>query len=384
MNVLFVCYSSLNCNSGLHVFHLANELVAHGNECLVFVPDGKVLTTKNGVSKFITMEYGDFNHADCLFSNGAGPDIIHAWTPRENVREFVADVLLQRFKCPYLVHLEDNEEHIFKDVYDLSEAKDVDINVPSSLSNPVRYKRFILESSGITVLIESLFKFKPEKLVGQVFWPGFDSIFCDLKSNNVLKEKLGIDHENKVIVYMGNCHSSNRREIFSLYLAVYALNRRGIPVTLIRTGENYVPVMDDGLRMLKENCIELGFLQRSELPGLLSIADILVQPGSSNEFNDYRFPSKIPNYLVSGKPVVLPRTNIGKSMENGKNCILLDRGDAIDIAKKIEWLLNHQEFALEIGQQGCEFAKNNLTWGLAARHAEEFYCKLVNELKMVS
>ena len=47
-------------------------------------------------------------------------------------------------------------------------------------------------------------------------------------------------------------------------------------------------------------------------PQLLVAADILVQPdGSPGPFNDYRFPSKLPDFFASGRPVVLPKTNIG-------------------------------------------------------------------------
>ena len=376
MNILFVNYSNLSCNSGLHIFHLASELTARGHECLAFVPEGKALTLENGESSFVTKEYGEIDSLEHLFSNKAGPDVIHAWTPREVVRKFVTDELLTRFSCPYLVHLEDNEEHIFTKIYGSSFAKSIEIDVPQHLSHPVRYKQFILNSAGVTALTEKLLEFKPDELPGQVIWPGYDSAFSDLKINKDLIKKLGINKENKVIVYMGNSHSSNRDEIYSLYLAVYIHNRKGVPVTLIRTGVDYVPIISDDLLELKENCIELGFLPRNELPDLLSIADFLVQPGTSNEFNDYRFPSKLPDFLISGKPVILPNTNIGKSMKSGYNCLLLDRGDAINIAQSIEWLLEYENISEEIGRQGRKFAKANLTWGRTASTVERFYNKV--------
>lgn len=379
MNILFVCYRNLNCNSGLHIFHLANELVSFGNECLVFVPNGKALSIENGECQFITMEYDELDSTDYFFSNKKDADIIHVWTPREIVRKFVTNALLKRFKCPYLVHFEDNEGHILEKELGLPTEKHDDFDVPLHLSHPVRYKNFISESSGLTVLIESLLIFKPDQLPAQVFWPGFDDIFYYLpKSNHRLKKKLGIGNDIKIIVYMGNAHASNRKEIFSLYLAVYILNRNGIPMKLIRTGVNSEPLLENELgSLLEENCIELGFLPRNDLPGLLSLADILVQPGRANEFNDYRFPSKIPDFLVSGKPVILPRTNIGKKMDDGENCLLMDRGDAIDIARKIEWLLNHEDVALQIGKQGREFAKNKLSWNKSARKVEDFYHQIL-------
>jgi glycosyltransferase involved in cell wall biosynthesis len=376
MNIIIAAYSNLNCNSGLHVFHLANKLVERGHVCVVFVPEGKSLTLNNGESKFITKDFKDIDSIEPLFSDQAEPDLIHVWTPREIVRRFVVDVLLKKFKCPYVVHLEDNEEHIFNNNYSTTVSTNIETDVPLHLSHPVRAKQFIENSSGMTVLIEKLLEFKPEGLLGQVFWPGYDSAFGDLKIKKGLKKKLGIKKENKVIVYMGNAHSSNRDEIFSLYLAVYILNRSGVPVTLIRTGKNHVPIISDDLPELKDNCIELGFLPRDELPGLLSIADFFVQPGTSNNFNDFRFPSKLPDFLVSGKPVILPHTNIGRSMKNGVNCLLLERGDAIDIAQHIEWLIERKGVAAQIGIQGREFAMCNLTWDSAAKAVEEFYKKI--------
>lgn len=374
MNILFVCYGNLNSNSGLHIFHLANELADCGDDCIVFVPESKSLTSKNGFSKFLTLNYDDLDTHTSLFENFSGPDIIHVWTPREYVRKFVLHKLSKKFSCPYLVHLEDNEEFLFEKAIGVPVSEYADIDVPSHISHPVKYKKFISKSSGITALIKSLFEFKPDRLPGLVIWPGFDEIFENIPKSNIdLKNRLGIPFDNNVLVYMGNCHVSNREEIFSLYLAVHALNRRGTSVTLVRTGKNWVPVMADELRMLEENCIELGFLERNELPGLLSLADILVQPGRPNKFNNYRFPSKIPDFLISGKPVILPRTNIGLKMESEENCIFLETGDSIDIANKINLLINTNEISLKIGEKGAVFARENCSWKIAAQRLREFY-----------
>ena len=45
------------------------------------------------------------------WAHGAAPTLIHAWTPRENVRELTEE-LAARYGCPYFVHLEDNEDLI--------------------------------------------------------------------------------------------------------------------------------------------------------------------------------------------------------------------------------------------------------------------------------
>ena len=135
------------------------------------------------------------------------------------------------------------------------------------------------------------------------------------------------------MVYTGNIHCSNLAEIQSLAMALVLLRRQGMRVKLLRTGSSYVPAPWDGLEELKSVVVELGFLPRQRMPELLAAADVLVQPGESNRFNDYRFPSKLPEYLVSGRPVILPRSNLGNFLTDGENAILLDSGQATELVE---------------------------------------------------
>ena len=42
-----------------------------------------------------------------------------------------------------------------------------------------------------------------------------------------------------------------------------------------------------------------GFVPKARLPRLLALADVLVQPGRAGAFNDYRLPSKLPEFLAA-------------------------------------------------------------------------------------
>ena len=44
--------------------------------------------------------------------------------------------------------------------------------------------------------------------------------------------------------------------------------------------------------------LDLGFVSRDRLWDLLAAADVFVQPGGPSPFNDYRFPSKLPDFLA--------------------------------------------------------------------------------------
>ena len=48
----------------------------------------------------------------------------------------------------------------------------------------------------------------------------------------------------------------------------------------------------------------LGFIEdRHRIADILCLADVLIQPGRPDPFNDLRFPSKLPEFFAMGKPV---------------------------------------------------------------------------------
>src|SRR5262245_29938798 len=111
MNIVFVNPATFESNSAIQMFHLANELVARGAECICVVPSNKESVQGCGEPRFRIYEYAEVRSALLRFRDGRRPDLIHAWTPREGVRTLVRD-LVQTYSCPYLVHLEDNEDYV--------------------------------------------------------------------------------------------------------------------------------------------------------------------------------------------------------------------------------------------------------------------------------
>ena len=103
------------------------------------------------------------------------------------------------------------------------------------------------------------------------------------------------------------------------------------------------------------------------------MTDALVQPGEANEFNDYRFPSKLPMYLASARPVILPLTNVGAYLTDGDNCLLTRDGTAVELADKIVMLSRDAEMRYRLGAGGRAFAKKNFSWSNSAAALLRFY-----------
>lgn len=379
MRVLFVNYYHLDTNSGIHIFNLANELTRLGLECSVCVPWGKQAVNALGRPLFET-----FDFEEASLRNQPAFDLIHAWTPRESVRSMTEE-LTQIYQCPYVVHLEDNEEAVLEAFLKTSisqllklSSDELDRLIPGYLSHPLRYKEFLKHAAGVSTVINTLLEFCPEHVPGEVIWAGYEGTFqWDIPTDISLRARLGISERDHVVVYTGYVHPANRPEVFSLYLAVGLLNRKGIRTKLIRTGEDTVPLFDETLSVLREYSIELGRVRRQDLPSVLSLADVLVQPGKPDAFNRYRFPSKLPEFLASGKPVILPAANIGAFLKDGEECLLLREGNALEIAQKLEYLFHNKDVRERIGFGGRQFAENNLEWKKIAGKLQEFYQRVL-------
>ena len=78
-----------------------------------------------------------------------------------------------------------------------------------------------------------------------------------------------------------------------------------------------------------------------------------------------------------GKPVVLPRANIGRYLDDGENCLLLDEGHSLEIAEKIERLLDDPRLAERIATGARRFAEANLSWSASASRLAALYDRVV-------
>jgi glycosyltransferase involved in cell wall biosynthesis len=384
VNVVFVNYYDFTSNSAIHIFNLANELAAMGAGCAVAVPDRASTVERIGVPAFQALDFRAARSGALRFRDGGEPTLVHAWTPREAVRELTEE-LSRRYRCPYVVHLEDNEDMLTADSLGLSleqvrsaTAADLDGTVPPGLAHPVRMRRFLAGAAGLTVIIDRLLEFRPDGVPAEVVWPAYErELFTADPPDLELRRELGIRDEEVVLVYAGNTHVSNAAEVRSLYLAVAALNRGDRSVRLVRLGRDFVRFLDPELESIGRYVVRVPPQPREEVPRYMRLADVLVQPGRAGGFNDYRLPSKLPEFLATGRPVVLPATNLGRSLEDGVECILLRRGDALEIAAAVERILDDDALAARLAAGARAFAERSFSWQASAEKLHAFYERLL-------
>lgn len=386
MNLILVSHCNFLGNSAMHVFALAQELTALGHDCWVLVPDSPETVASHGKPDFQVDSYEAAIDGVIAFKDGRKPDFIHGWTPRDHVREIVL-TLSATFEAPYLVHMEDHEEQIvadenpglsFAEISALPDEAIDGIIASRYRSHPTRAHAFIQGAAGYTCLIEPLTQFAAQGQKTLVFWPGFDPGFANAPKNRAAtREKYGFERDETIVLYSGNVHASIADDVSKLYGAIALLQRRGRKIRLARTGWDFADLGFDDAAMKRMRVANLGFLPREDMPALLYASDILVQPGKVNPFNNYRFPSKVPEFLVSGRPVILPDSNIGVHLTDGVEAVKLTRSDAFDIADCIEAVLDSPDCGRALGQAGRAFAQDKLTWAGAGKKLDGFYKSLL-------
>lgn len=390
LNVLLVLYEHIGSNSGVHAQLHAQGTMENGADCLFAVPRMMEQSSLRADIAARVHTFARLAEQGVRFADGRGPDIIHAWTPREVVRLF-CEPLLARHGSRLVIHLEDNEEYLtevragrpFAELARLPEKRLRKL-VPVSRFHPVRGPEFLNRAHGLTMIIETLSCCNTRGVPSLLLPAPVDArLFSPRPLNLELRARHGIPEQSLVLAYTGNVHAGNHDEVLELYKAVALLNREGCPTVLLRTGDNARPLACRGWDSAWE--VGLGWVEREELPGILAAADILVQPGAPGPFNDRRIPSKLPEYFATGRPVILPRANLGLEAEHRKEAWVLDSGDARDIADAILAIRDDPGLAAALVQGAARFhSRGTGQLGTLGQRLYAFYRDLCVERRIES
>lgn len=366
MNILFVCYQDYRANSMVHIAGFAAGLSRLGHTCAVAVPEKPHTLSAVPSPAFIPLLYADILKNPARFPGGRPPDIIHAWTPRWHVADFVL-ALLRRLAKParLVVHLEDNEEHLAEEIAgrpfaELRRARPDELRPLRDwrLIHPWRHRLFLHAADAVTHITPALEKFVPAGRPAPVLRPAVDSSFFGINSPDTdQRRRLGLPPEARVIVYPGGVNPINTPEIRDLYAATALLDTEASPVRLVRTGASPDWFTNRLTPRERAVTIDLGFVDRDRIAPLLSLADVLVQPGRPGPFNDYRLPSKLAEFLACGKPVVMPATNLAAELEDGRDALFLHQGTPEEIAARCREIFDDPGLARRLGENARAAAR---------------------------
>jgi len=379
VNILFVNHGDFATNSLVHIGSFANELAVRGHDCIVAVPEtGESLSALPEV-RFTPAVYSEVLGHKICFQDKRPCDILHAWTPRECVRRFVSQYMTL-FHARLVTHLEDNESFLLeafsgRPMAELLRLDDYAISMllPTHLAHPRRLRNLLCLADGVTVITSKLLEFVPPGLPSAVLTPGAELFTSTLEPE--LRASLGVAAHEKIVMFNGRDNFATTKEIDKLYQAIKLLNDSGCPTRLIRTGDT-LPAFARNRDC--QHVIELGLVPRTRLPALWAIADVFVQPGAPNQFNDFRLPSKLPEYFAAGRPVVLPATNIGLQIVDGKDGVLLYKGSADEIANTCRRIFEDSLLAATLAVNARAFAKRMFNPTERTDELEALYARVLS------
>jgi GT2 family glycosyltransferase/glycosyltransferase involved in cell wall biosynthesis len=367
VNILFVNYGDFTTNSLNHIGGFANWLSEQGHACVVAVPGNKESLSAVHQPRFIAATYAEVLARPAFFPDNRPADLIHAWTPREGVRKFVLAYQRLLPGTRLIVHLEDNEEYLLsafsgRPLADLRQLADDELaaQMDEALPHPLRYKNFLRLADGITIIVDRLKEFASPGVPVQLLPPGVDfSLYHPQPPSADLRRDLDLKATERVVVFTGSTTFANEAEIAELVAAVRLLNERGTPTRLVRTGFHPPEFTGKYGFDWRAFTLDLGFLDKTRLPALLALADVLVQPGRAGIFNDYRLPSKLPEFLAAGRPVILPATNVATDLRDGTDALLLRTGTAEEIAAQCQRVFADASLAARLGENAAAFARRH-------------------------
>lgn len=124
---------------------------------------------------------------------------------------------------------------------------------------------------------------------------------------------------------------------------------------------------------LDDRVIFTGKLSRNEIPPYLCNAEVLTLARPRSIVADAGFPSKLSEYLATGKPVVVTKVGeIPEYLTDNLNAFLSEP-DSIDaFAERITFVLANRPHAREVGLKGKEMAFSIFSYIYQAKRAIEF------------
>ena len=171
--------------------------------------------------------------------------------------------------------------------------------------------------------------------------------------------------KEKYVAYCGTA-SNNKDGVDKLITAFAIVCKKHDKIKLLIIGKTPSEKEKTGNNALikslgiADKVIFTGFVNANLIPQLLMGAEVLLLDRPDNIQARNGFPTKLGEYLLTGKPVVVTKVgDIPLFLKDGESALLADPQNEQDFADKICWAIEHPKEASIIGAKGKEIALLN-------------------------
>ncbi len=198
-------------------------------------------------------------------------------------------------------------------------------------------------------------KLKPEQIKLIPHFIDTDFFVCD---------KIKPDSEYFTIGFSGAMYSLNG--IYILIEAFKLLIKDVKCARLLLIGTSYPQekeLFDKAISSLKDKVIFPGMVPSKEVPNYLNKCDVLVNPREKSVLSDSGFPTKIGEYLSTGKVVVTSNTgDLDYYFKNELDLFFFESGDIKSLADCLKFIYYNKDVTSKVGRNGQVSAKSHLSY----------------------
>jgi|GEM_PF-953477 len=418
MRISIVTYQGYDGAGVLHAHKFANELIALGHEVLLLLCGS--MDTASALSKAPNYLVREAHFEEGLLApplveliETFAPEIIHLWTPRH----LPARVGLEAWSSSnarLVIHYEDDEEYILSEVgsncafgrddlalYQFLRGETFDApeleHHADSLN--LEFLRQTVADPYSWPWIHPLFTPVVEKLAAGFtsISPAYGRLLSDRSSQPIRTLYPGVDlkrfggrHKDKelerelriegrtVFLYSGSIAAFHD---FTAFLEGLPAVVKDYPeIVVVQLGHNYIPHLTEPLLEkldLANHVVFAGPIPHADMPRYLGLADVFLGVTALNRFNAHRLPSKIPEYMAIGRPILLSDTGAANELEDGAEVIKIKGDSAGEIELAYRRAMDLRSAWSSMGRRLRDKARTIFDWRRNTERLVSYYEELL-------
>ena len=201
--------------------------------------------------------------------------------------------------------------------------------------------------------------------------------FKPLKRDASFRESLGISENDDVIVFVGTIYPfAGLLQIVNNFGNLKKENQN-TKLLIIGGGPSYSQLKNLIIeKNLESEIILTNFINQSEIPKYISLADICINPFEINYLSNRILPTKIIEYFACGKPVLsTPLSGTKELLPDEKFGIIYSNSD--NFVMTLSTLLLDKNKLKQLGEQAFEYVQKTHDWKILSKQLINKFSKLI-------
>jgi glycosyltransferase involved in cell wall biosynthesis len=189
-----------------------------------------------------------------------------------------------------------------------------------------------------------------------------------------IKDSVKSNSNNFTIGFCGAIYSLNG--IYILIEAFKLAVKKNPNFRLLLIGTTHLrekDFFDEAIQEIKDHIIFPGMVSAKHVPDYLNKCDVLVNPREKSVLADSGFPTKIGEYLSTGKPVVTSQTgDLSDYFQDKEDIFFFESGDSKGLSDLLLFIYNNEKLAKRVAKNGLLSARKHLNYVESSKSLKNF------------